>query len=214
MDVERGPDTQEHRCLQPADVGIHPALLFRGAESNPDQVRRCGVDPGDDLVVLLRRQGSKRRRIGPHDPESRETGRQPSDELIRDPLAAAIEEARPALLGGAGAQREHQVRSVYAGHPPGARTVSRPDHRHAVRRGQAGRVVDPQQLGIALALHHTVHAGDAHVVLLACRHPATDLVDRRRYVDSADADAEDVDPRDQPAVASGTASCHRLSSRA
>ena len=74
--------------------------------------------------------------------------------------------------------------------------------------------MDPQQLRIALALHDAMDAGDADVVLLTLRDPTPDLVDGCRNVDGADADAEDVDALDQPADATGIASCHRLSSRA
>jgi hypothetical protein len=61
VDVERGPDAQEHRGFEPADVGVHPALLLGRAQPDPDKIGPHGIDPGDDLVVLLRRNGPEGR---------------------------------------------------------------------------------------------------------------------------------------------------------
>ena len=61
--------------------------------------------------------------------------------------------------------------------------------------------MDALEVGVALALHDAVDAGDAHVVMLAVVDPGLDLVEGPVHVDGADADAEDVDAGDHPAAA-------------
>ena len=60
--VESGTHTHHHG-LYLVLVGGHPALLLGGTQADPDEIRLCLVDAADDGGVLLRREGTERRRV-------------------------------------------------------------------------------------------------------------------------------------------------------
>src|SRR5690606_21738204 len=101
------------------------------------------------------------------------------------------------LLFGQGAAGEHQVRTVDPLHFPAAAQVAEPHERHPVRRDEPRTVVDSPELFVLLALHHAVHAADAHVMRLTRRDPVLDGIERQLHVDRAHTHAQDVRPLDR-----------------
>ena len=137
--------------------------------------------------VLVRGQRPERRRR--RSPAMMKPGKRAwrlSASCSGTPSLTAVEEARPAARGRALGEGQHEVRAVdaAASRSPPARRAG-PDHRHAVRRREPGRVVDPEQFRVALALHHAVHAGHAHVVLLASRRSSPAISSRPRVMSTA-----------------------------
>jgi hypothetical protein len=65
--VECRTHPDQNRCIEATHMGCHPEFLLRCAEANPYDIRLCGIDLGDDSVILFRRQGAERRRERSHD---------------------------------------------------------------------------------------------------------------------------------------------------
>ena len=182
------PTPNSAGALHPADVARHPPFLLGRAEPDPHDLRAGVVDLADDVGVFLRGQRPERRRVGSDDLQTREALRQVAPELIEHlvgrrrrrkiPSRVRRRVRRPRASG------RDRRRAACSWRPPAAG----PHHRHAVGGRQARFVVDAQQLGVALRLHHAVHAGDADVVLLRLSIHRVISLDARR-------DSIALDPR-------------------
>src|SRR3546814_19089427 len=116
------------------DVPRHPPLLLRRAQSDPDDVRAGPVDPGGDLLLLLGRQGTERRRVGADDPKALEASCHAEGEKVGDPGAAAVIEMPIAGAGGYRRQLQPPIGAVEADHVPPTGQPRPPDQRSEKRR--------------------------------------------------------------------------------
>ena len=190
VEVEGGADADEHGRLEAGAHGVHPLLLQRHAEADPDDVGVRGVELGGDLGGLLLGQLAERRVADAGDLEARVAGRQLVAQALERLRAAAVEEEALAGLGGALAGALHQVGAVDAAREVVAEQVHRPHERLAVGDGEVGGEDGLAQLQVLLGLHHRVHRGDADVGALAGRDGGLDPVQRPRVVGQRQRDAE------------------------
>ena len=125
---------------------------------------------------------------------------------------------RPAARHALPCRRRSSLPAAFGGAVPARRASGRGRRRASIQSaparwphhtiGMPSGVVRPEalwirtQLGVALALHHAVHAGDAHVLRARRRRSSASISSSAiGHVDRADADAQHVDAADQPAVA-------------
>src|SRR5437667_1217556 len=191
--VERRPDTDQHGSSETAQVSIHPTLLLRRAEPDPDDIGIGIVDLLDDRLIFRIADRPKRRAVGACNSHSGVSATNPLRQPPCAPLPTSIEEMAIALDDGALAAGQHQVRPAHLLDVRMTIEPAEPDQGHAVRSHQAGTVVNRPESLVPLTLHDPVHACNADVLRLPLSNPALDRLERLSHVDCAHPDAEDVD---------------------
>lgn len=61
MEIECRTDADQNTAFETGVVFEHPDFLLRAAEADPNDIGAGGIDTGDALLRLVRRQGTERR---------------------------------------------------------------------------------------------------------------------------------------------------------
>lgn len=163
VEVEGGSDAQKDRGGEAVAIGGHESFLFRGAEPNPEEVGPTRADLVDEGGILGGGQRAEGGREGADDADAGEPLFQAGLQFLGDAGVAAVEEVGGTGLLAPGEDPFHEVGSVDPSHGSVARKTAEPDHRHAIRGGEEGSVVDAAEIRVCLGFHDAMDAGHADV---------------------------------------------------
>src|SRR5580658_3392438 len=107
VEIKSCSHSQHHRNQELRAMIVHPTLLLRGAQANPQHVGRGRLHPGYDLAFFFVRQGAKRRSVRASDSDIVSFA-QIFGQLLSNSRRTAIEKmtvARSCLL----AKRLHEI---------------------------------------------------------------------------------------------------------
>src|SRR5438034_7341656 len=131
--IERGAHSDDHLGRQ---SGTHlgcPALLFRGPQAHPNNVRTGTVDPGSHVPLLDFGEGTKRRTVPTGDLKAREALPERDREPLPDAGSPAIKEMADRQGGRRLTHARHQRRTAHPLHSPTSLQAAEPHKRHPVR---------------------------------------------------------------------------------
>src|SRR5690606_27870849 len=169
--LECASDADQHRRVQRAAVRRHPAILLRGTETNPDDIRIGGIQPRVDLLLLVAGQRTEGRRVMADDPGPGEIPAELLPEPQQRVFRGSVEEVSISTLFGQAEERRHQIGAADAVRTAITVPAQQPDEWHAVRRSQCRRAVDGLDIRCQLAFDQRMDIDGADILALRPADP-------------------------------------------
>lgn len=194
VEVEGGPNRQDACHLKPTAGCLHPILLLRSAETDPDEVGGRGLDALEIRFQLCGGGRPERRRRGSDYLEPLKVGHQAPFERLRDARGATVEVVPRTARAAAIHNREHKVRTR---DPLASRSEApgHPDQGHPVRRVQ-GAVLHRIEKGSGVVrCDHQMDIAEVGRPRGRGSHPFKDRLNRLFKAHHVDGHAEDPEPR-------------------
>src|SRR5271170_2561588 len=113
MKIKRSSDAHYDGNFELLSMLVHPPLLFRRAETDPENIRSRIIDSLHNLFVFLGYQRPKRRRICAHTLKARNPIKKSYGKLFGHTESATVEEVPVSLLRSSLKKRCHQLGSIH-----------------------------------------------------------------------------------------------------
>src|SRR5215471_1865460 len=191
MEVERCTDADEHGRREGWPKAVHPTLLFRGTQANPDDICTGRIQAASEFFFFLGGQRPVGRRECARDEGSGETIHKLRGKQFGYSRGSSVEEMPIAFFTGASEEFQHEFWSIHAARNHQPLQTSEPDQGCSVRYNEIRGMENGTEAGIALCLHHAVHSRHGDVAAaLAPRDPVFHDGNNFGDLESIDADIE------------------------